>query len=138
MSSTNDYAKVIRMCACYEARDMTGIEILEIDTTGEEWDADSRIWDVQQLLCRMSLPILQRKPYLKNEYLIENRIPPTRVTGRVNWDEVKHKLDPDGTVRAAARYQSRKSDPKKRKALDDSEKGEKNKRTRDFKRLDKV
>lgn len=135
MSSTNDYAKVVRMCACYEARGMTGIEILEINTTGEEWNAESRIWEVQELLRRFRLLILQRKMYLMNEFLIENRIPSTRVTRRIDWDGVKGTLDPDGTIRAAARYEIRKSNPKKRKEPDAGEKGEKNKRTRGFKRL---
>ncbi|ROV87241.1 hypothetical protein VMCG_10759 [Cytospora schulzeri] len=137
MSSTNDHAKAIRICGCYEARGMTGITILEIDTTaGEEWDATgSHIWEVQELLRCFRLPILQRKKYLMNEYLIEKCIPSSRVTRRVDWDEEKAKLDPKGTVRSAARREFKQAASKKRKECDASEQSERNKRTRGYKCL---
>ncbi|ROV89734.1 hypothetical protein VPNG_10191 [Cytospora leucostoma] len=132
MSTTNDYGKVIRICACYEARGMTGIEILEIDTTGAEWDGDIRVWEVQQLLHCLGLQVLQRKKYLKNEYLVEKYIPSSRVTRRTLWDQVKDGLDPGGIARAAARREFKQT--RKRKERDDNE-PERNERTRSFKCL---
>lgn len=78
MSTTDDIDKAMRICAMYWRTHRTGIEILTIDTTGADWD-EVRMFDVQELLKCLDLPILGKNKYFENEFLIENEIPASAV-----------------------------------------------------------
>ncbi|KAK7731557.1 hypothetical protein SLS53_008721 [Cytospora paraplurivora] len=133
MSSTNDFDKAIRICACYEVRGMSGIEILKVDTTGEGWSVETPIWNVRELLYLFNLRILQRRGYLKNEFLIENYIPLSQVTQRISWDEMKDRIDPHMVKRDAANRDFKRIAQKKKRK--EAIVGVRSKRTRRFEYL---
>lgn len=106
--STADLSKCIGVAAHYEARGFEDIELLKIRTTGPEWDHEKqRLWNARYLFRRFRLERLLKKPYYKNEYLVEDSLP-TKCITRYKWNDVKRMLDKDGSVRRKARLNYKK------------------------------
>lgn len=78
MSATPSLNKARRIAAMYDQLNFTGIEVLIINTTGSAWE-DTFVFKVQTLIKCFKLPILARNSCLENEYLIRDKIPPSRV-----------------------------------------------------------
>ncbi|CAJ2504742.1 Uu.00g121360.m01.CDS01 [Anthostomella pinea] len=104
MSATVDLEDAADLCALYDAHGYGGIQILEIETTGPDWDHNvQRLWNVRDLLTDFDTRKLLTGHSFANEYLIEHSIPPSSVT-RHPWDDaLRARLDPDGQRVARAR-----------------------------------
>lgn len=79
MSASSSLERARFVGAIYKERKHTGIEILTIDTTGPEWE-HTKLYHVRALLKRFKLPILNCKKYFDEEYIIQDKIPETRLT----------------------------------------------------------
>lgn len=80
MSTTDSLAKARRICAVYAHRGFTGIELLVIRTSDAASWRDTRVFHVRTLIERFDLPVLRRRQYFDNEWLVETEIPPGRYT----------------------------------------------------------
>lgn len=77
----------------YDQMGFTGIELLVINTTGQAWQ-DTFVFKVQSLINCFQLPILARNSNFKNEYLIQDEIPRSRVV-RTSLYNVKSQCSED-------------------------------------------
>lgn len=62
----------------YDQMGFMGVELLVINTTGQAWQ-DTCTFKVRSLIRRFKLPILANNSSFKNEYLIQDEIPRSRV-----------------------------------------------------------
>lgn len=126
LSASSELPRAASFAAAFAARGRTAIKILEIDTTGVDWDHNiSRLWKVDDLRSAFGL---HWKEYHRYEYLIENLIPNKHI--RVyDWEEEQERLDPDGrlretqinTVESFKRLNERVSEIRKRKREEEPE-----------------
>ncbi|KAI1388057.1 uncharacterized protein F4822DRAFT_430812 [Hypoxylon trugodes] len=97
LSVTDDLKKVKVVAAVFQARGHTGIQILELDPKHPAWDHKvQKVWNARDLIDTFGTPILKRRRFLENEYLVEKSISPESITGRFKWKEARRKLDPIG------------------------------------------
>ncbi|KAJ4386516.1 hypothetical protein N0V93_009413 [Gnomoniopsis smithogilvyi] len=78
MSTTPNIQKARRIAAMYDQMGFTGIELLIINTSGPAWEG-TFVFDVQSLIKCFDLSILAKNSYLKEDYVIQDEIPPSRV-----------------------------------------------------------
>ncbi|KAH9886615.1 hypothetical protein F4778DRAFT_798317 [Xylariomycetidae sp. FL2044] len=89
LSVTDDRDKVCNICQIYDAKGMSGITIYKFRSSGQGWDHKrNRLWHIGDLYRSLKCELFSI-PYLKNDYLLEQYIPPESIIGRLKWDDIK-------------------------------------------------
>lgn len=86
MSATPSHFETRSVCAIYEARKFTDIQILIINTRGAEWE-DTNIFKSRTVVDRFGLKVLGAKGYIDGDFLIQGEIPKSKVK-RVPLDHI--------------------------------------------------